>query len=896
MRSRNTGFRQRRLAGAGGRRWLLGMWAVAVLVAGAMQGEENLPQQIDGLMEERRWEAVVPLAERWVSVLQTQLRAAQRAKRTAREREARYHLARARHVLGSVLERTGDAVKAGEIFAEAWRDYEAAGAPPQEKAACADEAGRAALAAGQWKEAERWLRLAVSLQPEAGAPRALARVQLVEGLIRSGQPEAAARELETAAGEAGADPVAQWAVARMRGVLAHTLGHYVEALQFFAKARERAHAVLGAEAKALQAALDAQAGQALFRLGRLEEAGEALASAEAWFRRQPEDLETWTACVNNLAAFWLETGQTALARERLREILNHAAVQHPERVRHRTALLVPWLNLATAEFAEGRLAEAKTALEEAEARAQALPEVHPLRAQVALLQFALCQAGQEATPAEVLAAAREASAHARAWLTRLASVGGGEEQWLEFRRTLDPVSPLATLAATHPEAVADLADTVLATQGLVLEQRLRPAQTGGPSGLEPLSWQATVNALPPESVLVNFVWWRLLDERGFCSRSGRYGALILTPGQPPRWRDLGSAEEIEARVRRVISAARDTVAANAATRRYASLDFQLESLWELVWAPVAGEVQGARCLLLRPDGMLHFVPWAIVRAPAKDNAPTREAGAYFCQRYPEVTLLARPRPLPKVGVTGKGWWVLAVPGAPGEGVPPAPPERRGAVSRELWEELRAMPALPGVAREVAAIRQAAGRGVIVETPVAEQRAFAAVPVPEVVHFCGHGFARENDDEPWGPALQAGLVLAECASALRELAAGRSVPPERDGLLFVREAAALPLRGVSLVALSGCQTGLGHWQPGEHLEGLRHAFIVAGAQHVAATLWDVNDAAVPDFVGSFYARLARGEAPAAALWAAQREWLASAPGEETIRAALAGAWTLEAAGW
>lgn len=183
-----------------------------------------------------------------------------------------------------------------------------------------------------------------------------------------------------------------------------------------------------------------------------------------------------------------------------------------------------------------------------------------------------------------------------------------------------------------------------------------------------------------------------------------------------------------------------------------------------------------------------------------------------------------------------------------------------------------------------------------EVPRAVQAAFAPQPVPSLLHFCGHGFAREQTASV-GMALQAGLVLADCAEALRKRSTGQAVPPEKDGLLFVHEAAALPLTGVSLVALSGCQTGLGHWQPGEHLEGLRHAFIVAGAQHVAATLWDVNDAAVPDFVGSFYERLAQGQPPSAALWSTQRAWLdGESKVEPAVRVALVGAWTLEAAGW
>ena len=110
---------------------------------------------------------------------------------------------------------------------------------------------------------------------------------------------------------------------------------------------------------------------------------------------------------------------------------------------------------------------------------------------------------------------------------------------------------------------------------------------------------------------------------------------------------------------------------------------------------------------------------------------------------------------------------------------------------------------------------------------------------------------------------------------------------------------LPLEGVEAVFLSGCQTGLGHWQSGGQLTGLRHAFLIAGAGTVASTLWDLNDAAAPELVRAIYTELAAGIPPAAAVWRAQRKWLQSAAAQKMtpgMRAAMAGAWIAESAGW
>jgi CHAT domain-containing protein len=242
--------------------------------------------------------------------------------------------------------------------------------------------------------------------------------------------------------------------------------------------------------------------------------------------------------------------------------------------------------------------------------------------------------------------------------------------------------------------------------------------------------------------------------------------------------------------------------------------------------------------------------------------------------------------------------LLGVERAPSVAFPP-PPGLAPPLTNALWRELLEMPSLPGVRRELAAVRAAAGPGITIDVPDPRELAFLPPdgPRPEVVHFCGHGFANEDPDAGHPIPLRAGLVMGDAADGLRALAAGSPRPPSADGLLFASEAAALRLESTNLVVLSACQTGLGHWQPGEHLAGLRHAFIVAGARHVASALWDLNDARAPELIRAFYGHLARGDPPPAALWRAQREWLDPAGGEPAgLRAALAGAWVVESSGW
>jgi CHAT domain-containing protein len=107
--------------------------------------------------------------------------------------------------------------------------------------------------------------------------------------------------------------------------------------------------------------------------------------------------------------------------------------------------------------------------------------------------------------------------------------------------------------------------------------------------------------------------------------------------------------------------------------------------------------------------------------------------------------------------------------------------------------------------------------------------------PRILQFVTHGVhvtATAPGSEP--PLLRAYLALAGVNQWRPGLSSPNSVG---DGKLTAYEAAGLDLTGTELVNLTACDTASGDVTP-DGVVGLQHAFLVAGASSVIASLWTV----------------------------------------------------------
>lgn len=113
--------------------------------------------------------------------------------------------------------------------------------------------------------------------------------------------------------------------------------------------------------------------------------------------------------------------------------------------------------------------------------------------------------------------------------------------------------------------------------------------------------------------------------------------------------------------------------------------------------------------------------------------------------------------------------------------------------------------------------------------------------------------------------RSGLLFAGANHALK----GKVLPEGvDDGILTAKEISTLDLRGLDMVVLSACQTGLGEIS-GDGVFGLQRGFKKAGANTLLMSLWKVDDNATQMLMTQFYANLTSGKSKFESLREAQR---------------------------
>jgi len=372
------------------------------------------------------------------------------------------------------------------------------------------------------------------------------------------------------------------------------------------------------------------------------------------------------------------------------------------------------------------------------------------------------------------------------------------------------------------------------------------------------------NLIAPDAALIDIFQYEHFspskEAKGGLVVEQRYAAWVIRKDKPIVRVQLGSAEDINNLVFQWRS--------SLSTRKSPSEgpEDPALALREKVWLPIAKHLEGAKTVIISPDGALGTLPFTAL--------PGEDAKKYLieeCNIAVVPFLQTLPDLLTKKESTGIAS-MLAL-GDVAYDVEAISPSSTSSLLAVRGEKGAKWNRLPGTKAEILSIENSFRKyfpsGSLVElnqNKASEQSVRESAPKSRYLHFATHGFfadesikamaAKQDDNKRMmgekvvvtgeNPGLLSGLVLA-----------GANLPPKEngdDGILTASEVAELDLTGVELAILSACETGLGKTAGGEGIFGLQRAFQLAGARTVVASSWKVPDLSTKELMVRFYGNL------------------------------------------
>ena len=588
--------------------------------------------------------------------------------------------------------------------------------------------------------------------------------------------------------------------------------------------------------------------------------------------------QVWAA-KQNLGMLYLRSGKYAQSEPLLKELYTHQRSDHFLEVQGSPKLAFSASNLGELYWAMGRMDEAVTLWREANDRyarfegaalsigseQERLRHAARLVNQInATLSMHLKDAPDDPKAAEnallrvLRTKGRVAEAQADTYRALREGMTPRLKEQLHSLAQLRSAQAFYALSGQDPDRAQKLARQL---EELERELATRSARLG--EAQREVTLDGVRAGLPSGGALVELVRYQPFDVKRRVHAPARYAAYLLKGSGAVVGVDLGAADAIDARVKKL----RGLIANRAA------LDAEVRALHQTLVAPWASHAAGARHLIIAPDGGLNLLPFELLQGA--DGTP-------LLKHHP-ITYLTTGRRLGHLQATRPSRAASVVVANPDYGSPRRGRSRKG-IAGAVWEPL------PGTAREAEAIAPLLGEAKVIVKREATETALKKIHRPRVLHLATHGFfldgeeggaagargfviqgddAEQELEAAWSdaanPLLRSGLVLAG-ANAASGVA---------DGYLTALEAASLDLDGTQLVVMSACETGLGEITAGQGVFGLRRAVAFAGAEAQVMSLWQVSDEATTELMRAFYTHLKAGKSRGDALRAARLE-LAGSP--------------------
>lgn len=297
--------------------------------------------------------------------------------------------------------------------------------------------------------------------------------------------------------------------------------------------------------------------------------------------------------------------------------------------------------------------------------------------------------------------------------------------------------------------------------------------------------------------------------------------------------------------------------------------------YERYWQDIDAALEGIDHVYFSPDGVYHKVNPATLF--------DMDEQVYVIEKY-GMTLLTNPIDLAHRQAPAPGLMTASLYGNPDYTFVPDGFEQE--TSRGNSIEYTSLSPLPGTKVEVQNITDVlVENGWEVSSWTGHQATEAQLKSedsPRLLHIATHGFFLPEmnvsadmvfgirSDRSWAnPLLRSGLMLASATANIISQQLD-------DGIFTAFEAASMDLTQTELVVLSACETGLGEVRDEQGVYGLQRAFLMAGADNLMMSLWQVADQPTQKLMSEFYAAWASGTPMADAFRDAQLELMKTHP--------------------
>ncbi len=313
-------------------------------------------------------------------------------------------------------------------------------------------------------------------------------------------------------------------------------------------------------------------------------------------------------------------------------------------------------------------------------------------------------------------------------------------------------------------------------------------------------------------------------------------------------------------------------------------ELSYEKYWAPIWKQLSGKVE---TIYLAPDGVYHKININSLYHADSEQHVIDEADLRLVSSTRDLIRSPEAQPEKLAYLIGSPDFQFRVGYQSSEAII----QSEEIVSPTAFSMLESTPflfgirELPGTRNEVEAISNMLTQKQWVTKAYlgteAREEMVKSVRSPRVLHIASHGYFMtdlpENgpSNRAYGihlqnisvnPLLRSGLLLAGAEYTVhRQNSSDWEI---EDGILTAYEAMNLRLNDTELVVLSACETGLGDIRNGEGVYGLQRSFLIAGAQSVLMSLWNISDNSTAELMQLFYQNWLTGQSKHQALRNAQ----------------------------